>query len=906
MGSSNDVLALIADLLLFLAALRLFGTVFLSQAPVPASFVGRVALAGGALALGLAALLHGAGIEDDLSSGLLVGMRSVAVVLLILGGLFAGVPLAKGTVVAAGVVLLAAELLFVGELVNLGLLVWLSAAVLLGVAVMAVLRDSLALRSAALGSALITVMVAALAGLLPNVLLGNLNDEELRRVKERAHTEQEAIEELIDRAIAQAQLAASALEASAAFVAAAQQGDGAGMQAVLAVTRSQHFGIDVLAYFTPSGQVLGADGAPIADLSTWQESTTVGATLEGDPSGGIEDLGDSALVAIGGSMAKVSVLPQPPGPAAEPYPAGAPYTGVAYPSALRVSFSQTAGLPGAPAGVVVAGIRLDADSLGRNLHDDEGVDLTLVSGSSIVSTFDGPRSDGALDERPGGELARRAIETGQPSNGQASFRGTTVFSAARPIRAADGRVVAALLVTTEGRIEDSFRNALMPTLFLVLAIPATLLLAAGLIAGIRVEAPVRRLTRAAQRMGEGDLSMQTSIATEARGDVGMLGASLASMAGSIDTLTSDLQETAAKLNAVLGGMTEAVVATDLDGVVVLVNAAAQTLLGDEDGVVGQHFTSVVRGHDHSGAPFSEVFERVLHESRCFATGFLHRGDELLPVTMSCAPIHTHISGVVGGPIARVATGTVCVLRDTRREFEVEQMKTEFLAGVSHELRTPLAPIKGYAEMLLRKELSHKQTREFVESIIESSDELERVVDILVDFSAIEANNFVLQMGKIDVREPVRDAVVECSQRDPAHEWKVDVAASAVYLEADRRLLQRSVEELADNAASYSPDGSMITVRVREGEDVAGSSGISTRFVDITVEDQGHGLTPQMFAVLDSDDPLGTPSRSRTGGFGLGLPFVARVARAHGGRVIATTRDEGGSSFTIRLPAGENF
>lgn len=909
MNSPNDVLALVTDLLLFLAAVRLFGVVFIREAPVSTSLGWRAMFAGGGILLALAAFLHGAGIEDDLGSGLLVGIRLVATVLLMVGGLTRVSPLARRTTVLAGVALLGSELLFAGGFMNAGAVVQGGAAVLFGVAVMAVVREWLALRGAVVASAVLVAMVVSLAIVLPVALSGSFDSEEIRRAEERAEAEQERLEEAIDRSIAQAQLVARGLEPLPDFSVAAQREDGASMKAILANARSRHLGVDVLAFFTNSGLALAADGVSPEALGAWKASRTVEATLGGDPSGGIEELADGALFAVGGSVTKLNIFPQPPAPGVAPYPSGT------YPSVARVEFLQVAGLPGGPAGVVIVGSRLDAGTLGMSLRGDDNMNLILISGTSVVSTFGPPGGSGsnnpkasteALDEYPGRDLAMQVMASGKPESRSLSIGGETSYASARPVKASDGRTAAVLLAISDGRIGGNFRDSLMPTLFLVLAIPATALLVAGAIAGVRVEAPVRRLTRAAQRMREGDLSVQASITTgsKARGDVGRLGASLASMAGSIGTLTSDLEETAGRLHAVLGGMTEAVLATDAGGKVVLVNPAAQTLLGVDEGAIGRHFTSVVEGHDGSGVPFSELIERAMREGRCFAVGFLHRGDKLLPATLSCAPIHTQISGAVGGPITRVVTGAVCVLRDTRREFEVERMKTEFLAGISHELRTPLAPIKGYAEMLLNKVVTEKQTREFVESILESSDELERVIDILVDFSAIESNSFVLQLGRVDVRDAVKDAIAECSQRDPGHEWRVDVGDSAVHADADRRLIQRSVEELADNAASYSPDGSVITVTVREGDEESALSGASGRYIDIVVEDEGYGLTPQMFEVLDSDDPLGTPSRSRTGGFGLGLPFVARVARAHGGRVIAATRDEGGSAFTIRFPAGE--
>src|SRR5438067_2216160 len=122
-------------------------------------------------------------------------------------------------------------------------------------------------------------------------------------------------------------------------------------------------------------------------------------------------------------------------------------------------------------------------------------------------------------------------------------------------------------------------------------------------------------------------------------------------------------------------------------------------------------------------------------------GFLEPSD--LPVALSGAPIRDD-DGRIGG--------AVYVLRDMRREYEVERMKTEFLSNISHELRTPLTPIKGYAEMLRLRRVPAGRARVFLDGILDASERLERIIDILVNFAALEAGRFVLRTETLDVRE----------------------------------------------------------------------------------------------------------------------------------------------------------
>ena len=179
------------------------------------------------------------------------------------------------------------------------------------------------------------------------------------------------------------------------------------------------------------------------------------------------------------------------------------------------------------------------------------------------------------------------------------------------------------------------------------------------------------------------------------------------------------------------------------------------------------------------------------------------------------------AGAVRGPGDELA-GAVFVLRDMRREQEVERMKREFLSNISHELRTPLTPIKGYAEMLRLREVPREQAEKFLEGILESSDRLERVIDMLVSFAAMEAGQLTLRVEPVKLRALLENVAMRWKHKgDALHPVTHWVGRNVPDVVLDRRLIERSLDELVDNAVKYSPAGGGIELEAHLAQNGAG-------------------------------------------------------------------------------------
>jgi signal transduction histidine kinase len=263
--------------------------------------------------------------------------------------------------------------------------------------------------------------------------------------------------------------------------------------------------------------------------------------------------------------------------------------------------------------------------------------------------------------------------------------------------------------------------------------------------------------------------------------------------------------------------------------------------------------------------------------------------ENVPVALSAGGLRGARGDVAGG---------VYVLRDMRREREVERMKTEFLSNISHELRTPLVPIKGFAELLRSRKVTKAQSQEFLDRILESATQLERVVDLLVSVAADEAARLTLRNEPVEIRQVVESVVDRWKGKvDGRHEINRRVARRLPIVVGDRRLLERSIDELVDNAVKYSPEGGKVTVSA------AASANGSGPAVIITIRDEGVGIPAERQPnILEDFAQVDSSATREFGGLGLGLAFVRRIVRAHHGQVMFESSPGHGSTFSIVLPA----
>lgn len=233
---------------------------------------------------------------------------------------------------------------------------------------------------------------------------------------------------------------------------------------------------------------------------------------------------------------------------------------------------------------------------------------------------------------------------------------------------------------------------------------------------------------------------------------------------------------------------------------------------------------------------------------------------------------------------------------SRRAQRLAMQQMEFVAGVSHELRTPVAVIRSAAENLSHGVVGDPlRVRRYGDAIQVEARRLGEMVERVLQFAGIESGRSVAR-SPLAVA-PIVDAAIDAMlSADSSLTIERHMVTDLPPVLGDADLLRSAVQNLLVNAAKYGGPDRWIGVHV----DVAG--GGRTPEVRIAIEDRGRGIAAADLPHIFEPFYRGADAVARQiQGSGLGLALVRRVAEAHGGRVVVTTREGAGTTFTIHLP-----
>jgi PAS domain S-box-containing protein len=235
------------------------------------------------------------------------------------------------------------------------------------------------------------------------------------------------------------------------------------------------------------------------------------------------------------------------------------------------------------------------------------------------------------------------------------------------------------------------------------------------------------------------------------------------------------------------------------------------------------------------------------------------------------------------------------VHDLTQERRVERLKNDFVATVSHELRTPITPLKGYAELLLRRwdDLPEEKRTRALTSIVDRAAHLARLVEDLLLAAKISDGQEparAVHPDTVDLVALTARAMEDFADAaDRLHLARPDDPVTAT---ADSARTIQILTNLVSNALKYSDPGAPVELRVEAGDGQC----------RVTVRDRGRGLPQdELERIFEKFHRVEDPMVMKTGGTGLGLYIARHLARAMSGDLTVRSRLGEGSEFTLTLP-----
>jgi signal transduction histidine kinase len=236
-----------------------------------------------------------------------------------------------------------------------------------------------------------------------------------------------------------------------------------------------------------------------------------------------------------------------------------------------------------------------------------------------------------------------------------------------------------------------------------------------------------------------------------------------------------------------------------------------------------------------------------------------------------------------------------------RLYELNMLKSDFLATMSHELRTPLNSILGFSEVLGSIDSLEEKQKRYVQNIQKSGKTLLEMINDILDLAKIESGKMETRLSDFQVGNVIS---AQCDMARPLTERKnIDletvIDAELPPMHQDQARVQQILNNLLSNAIKFTPEGGRITISVRRD---------GSHFMVLEVSDTGVGIAAEDQQVIfekfrqgKTAMPGGDAMTREYSGSGLGLSIVKELCKLLGGEVSVRSELGKGSTFTIRLP-----
>ena len=367
-----------------------------------------------------------------------------------------------------------------------------------------------------------------------------------------------------------------------------------------------------------------------------------------------------------------------------------------------------------------------------------------------------------------------------------------------------------------------------------------------------------------------------------RFDVGQLSEIINEFALGGQQRIDELTKSRNYLAAVLSGLTEGVIAFDLEQKVLHVNEAALGMLSlNVEQVLNKNFYDLPVSRQ-----FKAVVEKCLIERKSDTTT-VRFGDQ----TFECSCLQMT-------PTVAESAGGIMVLEDITEKMHLEKVRSDFVANASHELKTPISAIRGLAETIIDdSKMPDDVFSRFISRIKSQAIHLDSIVQDLLHLSKFDSSDPEKNARRLDLADLARRVYVDKSYEagDAGLKFDLKIESEPLEIDGDAEALNQLFVNLVDNAIKYNRDGGTVEMKLSK----RGLIGL------VQIEDTGIGISSdEKERIFERFYRVDKARAKAAGGTGLGLAIVKHIAQAHKGSVTVDSQLEKGSIFSVNIPLAE--
>jgi PAS domain S-box-containing protein len=353
----------------------------------------------------------------------------------------------------------------------------------------------------------------------------------------------------------------------------------------------------------------------------------------------------------------------------------------------------------------------------------------------------------------------------------------------------------------------------------------------------------------------------------------------------LDTSFKELGEEKKQTEEVVRSMAEGVIMVNKKGEIMLMNPAAEKLLGvKKEDRIGQSILN-----DLKEEQLVSLVQQPLDGNKSKEIVIQSQNDQVKKVLLASNAVIESEDGKT--------VGFVSVLSDVTKQRELEALKNAFLANISHDLRTPITCIHGSLQLLCDNTINKltPSQEKFATIALNNIQRLSRLVNDLLDLSKLEAKKFTIKPALFRVDDLVQILVNEFGAWSKTKGLTIQTnIEKPLEVEADQDRISQVLTNLVGNALKFTPHGGTITI--------VGKRTADSQKVELGVRDNGPGIAKKDFQKLfEKFSRIESKAMQGVSGTGLGLTIAKEIVELHGGRIWVESQEGIGSYFAFELP-----